>query len=292
MNSILMTLILLGLLVGCSLQPTKVYESRAGFTKVLESKSKQPIRLTDKTQVIDARTRFDFTMAHFPGAVHLRWESFSETKGRFPGRIKKDKASLLKKLQLKGLRPEKPTVVIGYGKKGEGESGRLGWTLVHLGFQDVQVISDSVLGLSSNVVQSKPQKNTKSWPPRFNKSLIAQRSEVLKAVASKKGRQKTFLIDVRSNDEYFKKKGFGQGYASLDLGAIHIHWTEFFTNRGRPNRGLSKKLRGIGITPQSRIILLSNKGVRSAAANLSLLSLGFKNSATYVDGLRGLNQRN
>ncbi|MCB0407474.1 MAG: hypothetical protein KDD34_04660, partial [Bdellovibrionales bacterium] len=79
--------LLLGALVGCSLSPTKVYETKEGFSTVLQAKTKKPIRITDETAIVDARTRFDYTMSHHPKAVNLRWESFAQTKSQFPGRF-------------------------------------------------------------------------------------------------------------------------------------------------------------------------------------------------------------
>lgn len=275
--------------VGCAPKPTKVYESKQGFSRLIQEKTRQPLKVTEETVVVDARTRFDFTMAHYPGSSHLLWESFAQTKGRFPGRLIEDLESARKRLQIKGLHPKKPIVIIGYGNKGKGEAGRLAWTLFYLGFEDVQIVGDMVLRPSSNIVNSKPEPNAKPWKLKTRPQLISSKKQVLEAVTQKQaGPRKVFLFDVRSKDEYFSKEGLGKPYTLPDLGAIHVEWKEFFREDGRPNVRMKKQLRGLGIKDDSRIIVLSNQGVRSAAATAALVSLGYKNASNFVDGLSSL----
>ena len=135
---------LLGLSISCSQKPTKVYQSKQGFSRLIQEKAKKPIKITANTIVIDARSRFDYTMAHYPDAEHLLWESFSQSGGRYPGRIQEDLEAARQRLQLKGLTPERPIVVVGYGTKGKGEAGRLAWTLLYFGFEDVQIVGNVI----------------------------------------------------------------------------------------------------------------------------------------------------
>lgn len=281
----------MSLFVACAPKPTKMYESKEGYSALIQQKTRKPIKVTDETVVIDARTRFDFTMAHYPGSEHMLWESFSQSGGRYPGRLQEDLESARKRLQLKGLHPSKPVVIIGYGNQGKGEAGRLAWTLFYLGFDDVQVVGEKLLKPSSNVINSKGTVNAKPWTLSTRPQLIASKKDVLEAVTKgQAGPNKVYLFDVRSKVEYFKKEGLGRPYAMPDLGAIHVEWKEFFDSNGRPNVQIKKQLRALGIQDQSRIIVLSDNGVRSGAVNAALLSLGFTNSSNFVDGLKSLKE--
>ena len=95
---------------------------------------------------------------------------------------------------------------------------------------------------------------------------------------------KTHLIDVRSSKEYMKKRGLGLSYVYPNINAINIEWKEFFDQSGRPNFDLKERLLSIGIGPNDRVLLLSNQGRRSAAATVSLLSLGYRKAANVSGG--------
>lgn len=285
-------LLIMALLVAsCSLAPTKVYESRGGFSQILQDKAARPIQIQDNTVVVDARSSFDFTMAHYPDAIALRWDEFTQKSSGFPGRLITDLELIKERLRVSGLHPEKPVVVVGYGVKapGDGEAARVAWMLLYLGFQDVQIVGESVLQMTSNVVRTPPKANAADWAVQPKGSMLAQKEEVKNAVLKPQtGANKVHLIDVRSKTEYFEKRGIGQGYSLPDMGAIHIEWREFLTAEGRPNLAIKNELNGIGISKDSRIVVISNQGLRSTAVAYLLTAMGFTNVATFSDGLISL----
>jgi thiosulfate/3-mercaptopyruvate sulfurtransferase len=277
------------LFAGCSLTPTKVYDSKQGFSRILQDKTRQPILIQDTTVVVDARSSFDFTMAHYPGSANLQWDDFTQKKSGFPGRIVTDLEQIKERLRVNGLHPNRPIVVVGYGSKGRGEAGRMAWMLLYLGYEDVQVVGESALGLTSNQSNPPPVLNEKDWPVNVRASMVATKEEVKAAVTSTAmGADKIYLIDVRSKAEYFAKRGVGQGYTSPDVGAIHIEWTEFFTSDGRPNLKIKQELQGIGINESNRVIVLSNQGLRSGAVSYALVTMGYFKTGNFVDGLPNL----
>jgi len=280
--------LLLGLLVGCAQKPTKVAVKQVPKADTLLKRAKAPLKVTNKTLIVDARTRFEYQMAHYPGAVHLRWEGFTDPTSENPGRILSDSKKLIVRLALKGLHPDRPVVVMGEGVDGDGSAARLAWTLFYLGIRDVQVVSKTTLGLSSNIVEEEPHKNAEPWEAPDSSGLMASKAEMLEALRANPGGPRNVIIDVRSEDEYLKKRGFGRKYSVPELGALNIEWKEFFDQNGRPSFALKKKLNGIGIRKGSKIILISDKGIRASAAHFALLALGFQNSKTYMDGYKGL----
>jgi len=89
---------------------------------------------------------------------------------------------------------------------------------------------------------------------------------------------------VRTRKEYFLKKGLGEGYVTPDLSALHIPWTQFYTDDGRPNVEIRTQILALGWQPTDRIVVLSDHGVRSGAIAFILSKLGFTNVANYTGG--------
>ncbi|NQZ01836.1 MAG: hypothetical protein HRT45_14330 [Bdellovibrionales bacterium] len=277
-------------LVSCAQKPTRVKVMKQTPENFLVENARKPVKVTEQTIVVDARKRFDYQMAHYPGAIHLRWESFVNSRAEYPGRIIEEKDRLIQALALKGLHPSKAVIVVGEGPNGDASAGRLAWTLFYLGVPNIQVVGSASLGLSSNVQQDSQYENAKVWEVPNNIALTASKEEVYAAVTSapKANKKRAVILDVRSQDEYFKKKGFGKKYALPDLGAINIEWTEFYNQQGRPNLQLRNRLSAIGVTPDVQVILISNNGIRASAAHFALAAMGYKNAKTYIDGYAGL----
>jgi thiosulfate/3-mercaptopyruvate sulfurtransferase len=118
---------------GCAQKPTKVVINKAKPKNYLVENAKKPVKVTDSTIVIDARKRFDYQMAHYPGSIHLRWESFVNPRARHPGRLIEETDKLIQRLALRGIDPSKPVIVVGEGRNGDASAGRLAWTLFYLG---------------------------------------------------------------------------------------------------------------------------------------------------------------
>ncbi len=282
-------LILLGL-VACQSPPTKIKETRVVDLKALMAKVKSPLRIEDASVIIDARSDFEYTMAHIPGSISVKWDEFVQPRSKYKGELLEDLEGIAKRLALKGIEPQSSVVVLGQGKQGTGEEGRLAWMLYYLGVQDVQFADIAAFsGKFSNIIPPET-KNAKEWTPNPNQSLIADRDEILKAATEKitEGRRTAYIIDVRRREEYFKTQNQGAQYATPDIRAIHIDWREFLDDRGRPNSEMFTKLKSIGIRPSDRIIVISNSGLRSGAVTMALLSIGFPRAANFIRGYPGL----
>ena len=281
---------------ACSTVPpeTRVYETQDLETRILLDKISKPIRITESTVIIDARKTFDHSMAHPMGSVNLSWLEFAVGKPPVPGLLKKDLFTEAVRLARLGLQPNTPVVIVGYGPENSaGDEGRLAWTLLYMGFQDVQIAKVESLGLRySNVVGSGPdRKNAAIWKPVVVPSLLADVKEVMKAGLSK-ARSNLHILDVRTSAEYAAKTDDGGRYLVPDFRAVNIPFQEFFTAQGRPNLRILQQLRGIQILPEDRVIVISNNGVRSGAVTFALASMGYKNVANYAGGWTELLREN
>jgi len=277
-------------LCACAQTSKKIYATGEVDISTLRASLKIPIRIEKETIIFDTRSNFDFALSHLPQAVNLQWSEFADLKGAYPSHVKKNLDAEVRRLALLGITPNTPIVVVGRGLEGGGEEGRLAWTLLYLGFKDVQTAHMDRLGLHYSNVEVTARKNAPSWAPVLRPSLVASREEVIR-VATGKFDEHIHIIDVRSRDEYFSKNEYLQ-YAVPDLRAIHIEWKNFFNEQGRPNLEILDQLKSVNIQPEDRILVISNNGVRSAAVTYALLSLGYEKAANVAGGYRELTSYN
>lgn len=276
---------------ACQMKPTRVIETSDRSLQQLVSKSDRPLKITEDTQIIDVRSNFDFSMVHLPKSVNFSWRDFSQLQLPAPGRLIKDTSVLIRRLSLKGFSPEKPTVVVGQGLDGAGEEGRIAWMLFYLGFQDVQTAHISMFDKALTNVENAPLPNAPRWEPELRDSVNISKEEFLDALISRTKGQKVHVIDARSKEEYFNKKGFGQGYDTPDMQALNIEWKEFYNENGRINPAIRDQLVGVGVQPDHLVITISNQGVRSAAVTYALLSMGYSRATNYTGGYTELRSR-
>ncbi len=271
-------------LTSCQVKPTRVSESQKREFDLIIDKSKRPIVLSENTVVLDARAAFDYGLNRVNGSHHMTWESLAESAET--GEILRDRRRLGQRLALYGLTPSTPIVIVGYGPTGEGQEGRLAWTLVYLGFQDVQTANLEMFRKTWTQKPTPPAKNVEPTDVEGNIAMVTTKEEFRRLARDPKGRgeARIHIVDVRSEKEYFNKST--PVGARPDINALHIEWKEFYGTDGRPNVQLRKRLKQLGINETDRIILVSNRGVRSGAAAYSLISLGFSRVENFLAGWR------
>lgn len=266
-------------LLGCVSPRTKGFESTDPFSRI-EDKAKIPLKITDETVILDARSSFDYGLGHWSEAIHFPWQKLSESAQT--GQLPKDPAKAARSLSLVGIDPLTPVIVVGEGHKGEGEEGRLAWTLIYYGLNDVQTVSQTGIDIFLTQTETKPRENKPLWQPSPREDLRIGREEFLKKVMQPrtKNSKKTLFIDVRSKEEYFAKKG--EFYKEPDIQALHMEWKEFYQPDGRPDLRLRRKLKALGYSLDDEIIVFSDRGVRSSAAAYSLIANGFNQVKNFI----------
>ena len=105
------------------------------------------------TYIIDARRQEDYERGHIPGAVHLNWEAFVESPEANPepfnqmgwwGRLlslEKDRKTIENILQAAGLENDMTVTVYADGPESKGREGRLAWTLLYLGVENLNILN-------------------------------------------------------------------------------------------------------------------------------------------------------
>ncbi len=270
---------LIALFVGaCSQTPTKVYESQRLNYKELYSSLAKPIVINEETKILDVRSPLDYGLSHIPDSHNFQPRSLSRL-GSHPGLLEDDfKISL--RLAAVGVHESDSILVVGSAN--QWEAGRLAWILLYMGIKDVQTAAIDSLNVNRTNLSSRPEP-VSGWNPKVIASLVTDKEEVLKLMSQGPSKQ-VHLIDVRSEQEYLKKKKVIANYAIPEPPTINIEWSEFYNSKGRPNRAIVSKLKAVGIDRGHKIIVISEKGLRSAAATYALAMLGYGNASNFNGG--------
>lgn len=277
-------------MAGCQTQPTKVSETQVRQFDVLLDKTTKPLELSDSTVVLDTRSSFDYGLNRISGSIHFPWENLAEDSSGKKGEVLKDRHKAALRLALQGLDPKTPIVVVGYGVPAgsRGEAGRLAWNLLLFGFHDVQTANVEVFRKTFTQSPTPAAKNVPIAKIDERSDVLINGEEFSKLAQDPKGRMasRTFIIDVRSEKEYLNKDE--KTPHAPDINSINVEWTEFYTKQGRPDPRIVSKLGAVGIGSKDRVILVSQRGVRSGAAAYALLALGFQNVQNFAGGWNSL----
>lgn len=285
-----------GCVTGCSTPPTVVRENPERQMESTDSII-APIQITPETVVVDARPRFDYSIVHIPRSVSLQWADFTEPQPNQKGIVQNDVFAAARRLARAGIGPTTPVVVVGRGKNGDGEEGRIAWMLAYLGVKKVQFADlESFKVRMTNAVEADALPAAPVWKPEVVESLNVTRAEVQFALNKKAtvtpqaftaGSAPVLykILDVRAGKDYLGHVGLGAAAPIPNMDAINIPWQEFFTKDLRPDAAIKQKLIAVGVKPDQRIIVLDQTGVSSAAVTMALRGLGFTRVGNYSGGL-------
>jgi len=240
--------------------------------------------------VFDSRPKYDYMMYSVPGAIHLLWEQLVADPKIDNSVVTGDKAFYAaRKLARLGVKPDSEVVVLGKDEPGQAEAGRLAWSLLTMGFQNVQVTSLKSMSKSVSPFKKRKHKSVPIWKPDTDYDFEITRSEFL--LSLRQANPDLLVLDVRSEEEFksVNLKSFNDRFPNFR--SRFIPWTQFYESSGRPNREYSRKLFGDNISLDNEIIVISNNGVRSATVSYALLTMGFKNVKNFSGGFKSLLKR-
>ena len=250
--------------VGCAQAPTKIFTTQNIDTLFLEKELQRPIKINAKTIFVDARSNFQYALLHAPQSVHVDRTDFTKTSKSTV--LKNDLKREVQRLALLGITPTSNVVVLS-GRSGKSwiDAGYVAWALMYVGVRSVQLVDMHSLHIRYYNVTPPPRPNAPMWKPNFDRSMVATRAEIKKFAAKFNGRQ-LHLLDTRSRDDF------------------SFRWRPFFNKDDRPSLEMKRKLNARGIKGGDRIIVLSSRGLRSAAVAYALLAMGFRNVGTLPGG--------
>ncbi len=291
---------------SCAMKATRSSEKSPRIFKFSDQELPGPMKsipLDQASVILDVRSAFDYSLAHIPNSINLQWDEFSEQSTAYKGKLQSDLFSISTRLARIGVDLDSKVLVVGTGIKGGGEEGRIAWMLAYLGVKQVSFIDISSLKARMINTTQEQNKSTPIWKPKTLDSILCSTKEFLFAV-NKQGLTNAIsylglsprlykIIDVRSEPEYLGRGTIDEDViATPDVGAINIEWKQFFSKQGLPRNNIKKQLLDIGVKPEHRILVIDSKGVRSAAATMALLNLGFMNAANCASGWREVIERN
>jgi len=289
-----LALVSLFLFSACAPKPTKVSTEMP----VLSRKEMQKNKITEATVILDARAPFEFNLSHIPGAINVAWEDFSRRPPDSRGLIDKDLHAITRRLALIGIDKNTPVLIVGKGKLGKGEEGRIAWTLESLGVANIQIALNEAFRERKG---EEPQKQNKAfWDAELNPELMISWPELKAKIegqsfpntrARRKALQSTPLpiknedfvvIDVRSREEFsidnLNKR------TPRQFKFYNLDWREFYTEEMDPDPTVMKTLNELGVTQMSEVYLISNHGVRSGAVTWALRHLGYNKVRNFAGG--------
>lgn len=265
-------------LTACQMKPTKVMvqEPLMGENVTAEQLMKgSPV-------ILDARPAFEFNLAHVPGSINVRWEDFSQQNAKSRGLLQNDLFAIARRLSLVGVDPSTPVVVLGKGAQGSGEEGRVAWTLKVLGVKNVYtLIHTSYREMNTNPNREVPPvQNKPYWKPEVAENLTMD-VKAFKADVTQKDKP-VIVLDVRSSQEYSLRNLSMD--KSVKAPVVNLEWREFFDEKGLPSKKIERALYEKNIAKDSRILVVSNHGVRSGAVVYALNFLGYKKATNFSGG--------
>lgn len=262
--------------VGCQQKPTKV----TAQDPVIIGDLTTGALIKGNTVILDARPPFEFNLSHVPGAINIQWDDFSQGNQKFKGLLQSDLYSAARRLSLIGIDPETRVVVLGKGKQGMGEEGRIAWTLQMLGVKDVYTLLHKSYREMNTTKEVPAIQNKPYWKPQVNESLSIN-SKLFKQKVSSLGTD-IVVLDVRSSQE-FSINNLSQ-HKDVKAKVYNHEWKNFFDEKGLPQKKVEGLLSQSNINKDSEILVISNQGVRSAAVTYVLHFLGYKNVSNFAGG--------
>lgn len=266
---------LLVLSVGCQLKPTKITEQEPVISESATAES----LMKGSPVVLDVRAPFEFNLAHVPGAINVRWEDFSQNNPKSRGLLQNDLYALARRLALIGIDPSSRVLVLGKGAQGMGEEGRIAWTLQVLGVKDVHTLLHTSYREMNTNREIPPTQNKPYWKPTVDETLTVSAKD-FKSIAQEE--PNVVILDVRLAEEFGLRNL--SSVAGIKAKVIHISWTEFFNNKGLAKRDLEPWLAEKGINKDTKILVISNHGVRSGGVTYVLRSRGYSQARNFAGG--------
>lgn len=277
----------LGMAGGCQSPKTRGGSTEAA---VVDPKTEAARVLALEPVILDARSPLDYGVSHVPGAINVVWSDFGRPGARDAGVLDADHFGLARRLALWGIAPEKPVLVVGgAGERDQGEAGRVAWMLRYLGVGEVYVGSESVYRGTIPRGATRPRNET-SWIPSVRAELeisvadfLAKASAPRRSGITTRARAKALgglvvpepptqdrvILDVRDDAENLEIPT-----QHLKIKLVRVPWRRFFLADGRPLPEAGRLLTEAGVGEGVELLVISEEGVKSAAATYALERAG------------------
>jgi thiosulfate/3-mercaptopyruvate sulfurtransferase len=219
--------------------------------------------------IVSAQKSDSYATTHIKGSINL---PPSELTVNEPVNYVLDTpANIAKKLGAAGISETMEIVV--YDEGSSKYSGRLYWTLVYMGAENVKILNGEMTAWKEG---RKPITNTatKASPAIFTANVQAQFLANIDEVRKANDNPNYVIIDARTPEEY-------NGTDETELrkghipGAININYTEMLDSKGmlKSKEALSALFLAKGVSPDKTIIVYCASSVRASIEFFALESI-------------------
>lgn len=256
--------------------------------------------------IVDVGARQTYAQQHVPGAVHLDYRSLICGQPPAPGLLPPP-AKLQSVLHACGLRADQH--VVAYDDQGNGNAGRLLWTLEVLGHPHASLLNggigawcndrqateaeswaeraaqppatDTPPGNYFPIAREREQPERERGATAIQCAVLADQDYVLAALAD----ERIMLLDARSAEEYNGLKSPSLRNGKIP-GAVNLNWLDTIDHhnqlRFKPAAALRKMLAQLGIERDKEIIVYCQTHHRSSHTFVMLRYLGFDKIRGYA----------
>lgn len=195
------------LITACAAEPTRITESAPVFKEDLAVPVADPMIEKVETAVasevilLDARPSFVTAVAPIRQARTLDWRDFTRRIAPQPNALEGDLFFHTRRLARMGIGPDSQVLILGRGVDGDGEEGRLAWTLRYLGVNKVEFKSADQYRPQMQVFASPEVKEAPMWKPELKEELLETHSKWLERI---KTRQKFYVLELSTREREIK----------------------------------------------------------------------------------------
>lgn len=241
--------------------------------------------------VLDTRSILAWLLGHVPGAVHITWQQFSQSKPPDKGKLLQNSDVLEQKLRAVGVSNVKPVIVVGNPAHNFGEEGRIVWMLHTLGHSQAAFVDGGYAALvqvdipiSRGLTQLQKRgdfvvRRTALWE--------IGRDQLKANLAVNVNIEDLVVIDTREFKEYAGATPYGEVRGGHIPRAVHFYFKDLMDINGYllPHKEILAELNKLGIQQDSTIVAYCTGGVRSAWLIAVLCELGFENVKNYAGSM-------
>ncbi|TGM05139.1 sulfurtransferase [Leptospira jelokensis] len=231
-------------------------------------------------KLIDTRSIIARTTSQVPGAKVLGWEELSQSEAPFRGKLRPE-AQIQKIISNLGISRNDFILVLGDGKNGWGEEGRIVWSLREVGYPHSYWYDGSVPSLREAIEKSK--RNQKTPNPiqkssNISNAVVFKKTDInLEEIKQQLKFGRYQILDTREPREFSGATPYGESRGGHIPSAKLFYYQTLFDEVGRikSKEEVDKILIQIGVTPKKPIIAYCTGGVRSAFVVGILRSYGY-----------------
>ncbi|MFP4426992.1 MAG: sulfurtransferase [Spirochaetaceae bacterium] len=267
MATIVVTLILGSLLVGCAPKPA----GETG-TEIVEASEVGSLLEQPNAVLVDTRPMPEYRERHVSGAVNVSRADIVVLEP-FPNMVA-PREQIERVLGSRGI--DNDSLVIAYDDNNNMDAARLWWTLKAYGHHEVKVVSGGLNALEEerfSVDSSSPEIDETTFNAEpLNEEMIVTAPEIRRYLDEPD--PSVVLVDTRSEEEHL------EGHIP---GSIHIDYLEnnFPDGTFRPVNHLRIIYLEEGIDYEKEVLLYCETSIRGAQSYLAMYNAGYRNLRLY-----------